>query len=608
LVFKKLLACVCYPEARVQHLDDNAASEFASGALSAPALARAEAHLAHCRDCRALVAALAGDPASDSAAATFPRAPAPPLAELPRRPTTSGDRVGRYLVLSALGAGGMGVVFAAWDPQLGRKIALKLLRSSVAMSSKDARSRLRREAQAIAQLSHPHVVSIYDVGTTDDGALYIAMEFVEGDTLTSWLRSYPRSWREILDVFRQAARGLLAAHSVGLLHRDFKPDNVLVGGDGRVRVTDFGLARSVLLPEEVSQVKPVMSALDAALTATGTVLGTPRYMPPEQLTGPDLDARSDQFSFCVALYEALYGRHPLRNGTSVAMLDHGEHAMPPPDGTKVPAAIGRAVLRGLERDRSRRFPAMGALIDDLEVRTQRSPLRYAGLAAATLLIGGTTAAVVAQRRAPSERPTDFTTIHDLVTEHDRQAVEISALEDKLSHATARIAELEAAQAAAGDKDAEIVRLTGVVAQLQTAIQAARARVRTTRAPAITSDPLDPAVIAIRGCFLEWDDRTREAREGQDATIVAVVTVTPDGVGTAPRIVGTPDEHRAVAGDAGGMSLLEMCVSEQVGRLRFPRSSEELEVEETIRWSGGRVAMSPRILAHRWVPLRRIEVP
>ena len=592
----------------MQHLDDNAASEFVSGALSASALARAEAHLAYCRDCRALVAALAGDPVTDSAAATFPRAPAAPLVELPRRPTTSGDRVGRYLVLSALGAGGMGVVFAAWDPQLGRKIALKLLRTSVAMSSKDARTRLRREAQAIAQLSHPHVVSIYDVGTTDDGALYIAMEFVEGDTLTSWLRSYPRTWREILDVFRQAARGLLAAHSVGLLHRDFKPDNVLVGGDGRVRVTDFGLARSVLLPEEVSQVKPVVSALDVALTATGTVLGTPRYMPPEQLTGPELDARSDQFSFCVALYEALYGRHPLRGGTSVAMLDHGERALPPPDGTKVPAAIGRAVLRGLERDRSRRFPAMGALIDDLEVRTQRSPLRYAWLAAATLLIGGTTAAVVAQQRAPSERPTDFTTIHDLVSEHDRQAVEIAALEDKLVHATARIAELEAAQASIDDKDVEIVRLNGVVAQLQAAIQTARARVRPTRAPAITSDPLDPAAVAIRGCFLEWDDRTREARDGQDATIVAVVTVTPDGAGTMPRIVGTPDEHPAGPGDAGGMSLLEMCVSEQVGRLRFPRSSEELEVEETIRWSGGRVAMSPKILAHRPVPLRRIELP
>ncbi|HEX8107829.1 MAG TPA: protein kinase, partial [Kofleriaceae bacterium] len=329
----------------MEHLDDNAASEFVSGTLSPSALSKVEGHLASCRECRALVAALAADPATDSAAVTFQHLTSvSSVSELPRRPPSSGDRVGRYLVLSALGAGGMGVVFAAWDPQLGRKIALKLLRSSVASSSKDARTRLRREAQAIAQLSHPNVVSIYDVGTTDDGALYIAMEFVEGDTLTSWLKSYPRTWRETVDVFRQAARGLLAAHSVGLLHRDFKPDNVLVGGDGRVRVTDFGLARSVLVPDEAAQAKPVVSALDVALTATGTVLGTPRYMPPEQLTGPDLDARSDQFSFCIALYEALYGRHPLPGGTSVAMLDHGERAAAPPAGSKVPPALARAVL------------------------------------------------------------------------------------------------------------------------------------------------------------------------------------------------------------------------------------------------------------------------
>src|SRR5262249_37302740 len=150
-----------------------------------------------------------------------------------------------------------------------------------------------------------------DVGTTDDGDVYIAMEFVEGDTLSRWLKAYPRSWREIIDVFVQAARGLLSAHRVGLLHRDFKPDNVLVGGDGRVRVTDFGLARSLLSPDEPARARPT-TALNLTLTATGTVLGTPRYMPPEQLTGSDLDARSDQFSFCVALYEALYGRHPLR--------------------------------------------------------------------------------------------------------------------------------------------------------------------------------------------------------------------------------------------------------------------------------------------------------
>src|SRR5947207_8982733 len=155
----------------------------------------------------------------------------------------------------------MGVVFAAYDPQLDRKVALKLLRANLGANAKDARARLKREAQAIAQLNHPNVVGVYDVGTTDDGDVYIAMEFVEGDTLTTWLKRWPRTWREILEIFHQAARGLLAAHGVGLLHRDFKPDNVLVGGDGRVRVTDFGLARSVLAPDDPQRAKSDTTAL-----------------------------------------------------------------------------------------------------------------------------------------------------------------------------------------------------------------------------------------------------------------------------------------------------------------------------------------------------------
>ncbi|TMQ11655.1 MAG: serine/threonine protein kinase [Deltaproteobacteria bacterium] len=365
----------------MDHLDDNAASEFVSGALSPSALARAERHLASCRECRALVAALAGDAGGDSAAVTLQR-DAGSFGPLPRASLTCGDRVGRYLVLSRLGAGGMGVVFTAHDPQLGRKVALKLLRSGLAVSSQDARTRLRREAQAIAQLSHPNVVSIYDVGTTEDGALYIAMEFVEGDTLTSWLRMYPRDWREILDVFRQAARGLLAAHSVGLLHRDFKPDNVLVGGDGRVRVTDFGLARSVLAPDEISQAKPAATPLDVALTATGTVLGTPRYMPPEQLLGPTIDARADQFSFCVALYEALYGSRPFEGKT---FDDLGRSVCegvvrPPPPGSRVSGALHAIVLRGLEVRPGDRFPTMEHLLGELG-RDRARPWRRTAIAA-----------------------------------------------------------------------------------------------------------------------------------------------------------------------------------------------------------------------------------
>jgi len=602
----------------VEHLDDNAASEFVSGSLPPTAVAKVERHLAGCRDCRTLVAALAADSCDDSNARTLrhDRPTASQVAELPRRTLSIGDRVGRYLVLSSLGAGGMGVVFAAYDPQLDRKIALKLLRSGLAGSSKDARTRLRREAQAIAQLSHPNVVSIFDVGTTDDGDLYIAMEFVEGDTLTSWLRKYPRSWREIVDVFVQAARGLFSAHGVGLLHRDFKPDNVLVGGDGRVRVTDFGLARSVLTPDDMSPRGPVMTPLDVELTATGTVLGTPRYMPPEQLTGPELDARSDQFSFCVALYEALFGIHPLADGTSVSMLERGDRALPPPEGTRIPAAIGRAVLRGLERDRARRFPSMGALIDELVPLPRRSPLRTVAVAAAAVvLLGGATAAVIAQQRTPAPPPSPAPlTVEQLLAEREQKERERQNLLEARDRALASDAEVARLTAALAQKDVEIARL-GVALQVAkttiTRLAASRQATRTAaQGPALmVLEALATAQRPIEVCFEDWAERTQGTRdEVPEATVVVGLTVTPEGAGTEAEIVKSPDTHPAIPGGASGMSELEMCISDQVAHVRFVPGAELLEVEVTARWwPPGLVSVSPRIVAHRKVPRRQIEL-
>jgi len=601
----------------LDHLDDNAASEFVSGSLPPSLLGKVEGHLAACRECRALVAALAADPGEDSNAATFrhERLTASQVAELPARKLSVGDRVDRYLVLAPLGAGGMGVVFAAWDPQLGRKIALKLLRSGLPVSSKDARARLRREAQAIAQLSHPNVVSIYDVGTTDDGDVYIAMEFVEGDTLTSWLRNYPRAWREIIDVFLQAARGLASAHGVGLLHRDFKPDNVLVGGDGRVRVTDFGLARSVLTPDEAARSKPVMTPLDVALTATGTVLGTPRYMPPEQMTGHDLDARSDQFSFCVALYEALYGSHPLPGGTSIKMLDHGEEALPPPEGTRIPAAVGRAVVRGLARDRARRFASMSALIDELVPRPRRSPARYAGFAlAAVLLAGGTTAAVLAQQpaRAPSSDPT---TIKLLLEEKDKKEREKQQLLAELEQARVDHAELVRLRAALEEKTEEIRRLEETMS-LMTKVKPPEP----VKKPAHAAGPAQTILVVgaladaqhpIEGCFDEWAERNQGTHdEVSEATLVVVLAVTPDGIGTMPKIMLSPDNHPAVPGSDAvlGLSILELCVSEQIVRVRFPPGPEQLDVEATVLWSQGLVNLSPRVIGHHPAPRHVMELP
>jgi serine/threonine protein kinase len=617
ITFQEVERCGLLRFARVEHLDDNAASEFVSGTLPPSALGKVEGHLASCRECRALVAALAVDAGEDSSAKTFrhERLSASPGAELPRTALSIGDRVGRYLVLSSIGAGGMGVVFAAYDPQLDRKIALKLLRSGFAGSNKDARARLRREAQAIAQLSHPNVVSIYDVGTTDDGDLYIAMEFVEGDTLTSWLKTYPRSWREIIDVFVQAARGLLSAHRVGLLHRDFKPDNVLVGGDGRVRVTDFGLARSLLAPDEVARAKPVMTALDLALTVTGTVLGTPRYMPPEQLTGPELDARSDQFSFCVALYEALYGVHPLPGGTSVSMLERGDKALPPPEGLKIPVAIDRAVLRGLERDRDKRFPSMSSLIDELMPAPRRSPVRTATLAtAAVLLIGGTTAALVAQRPPPApvakespNVPTLSAEIHRLENERDSLLAAIDGLEQRHTgdrETLARIRdELE-------EKTQQIEALEVQIQQLKTdkvrLVQRAR---RLPPAPTI-ADAMASARRPIEGCFAEWAERNEGAPdEVSEATLIIALTVTPDGVGTMPRILSTPDEHPMSSPDGApaAMSLLEHCVSEQLARVRYPRGLDRLEVEVTFQWSPDGVEMTPHVRDRQQAPRGRVDL-
>jgi len=277
-----------------------------------------------------------------------------------------GTKIGRYVILERVGVGGMGVVFAAYDPELDRRVAIKLLASD--LITRESRLRLLREAQAMARLSHPNVVPVYDAGTVD-GQVFVAMEFVQGVTLREWLDAQARPWTDVLEAMRRAALGLQAAHDAGLVHRDFKPDNVMVGDDGRVRVLDFGLARSATLrsdPEDVQATaddgEPKSTALSALLTHEGVVLGTPAYMAPEQREGGDVDARTDQWSFCATLYEALYGTRPFE-GTAV----HAGGVRPPPNSSPVPSSIFAAVARGLELDPDARHPSMGALLDALEL-------------------------------------------------------------------------------------------------------------------------------------------------------------------------------------------------------------------------------------------------
>ncbi|MDC0666228.1 serine/threonine-protein kinase [Nannocystis radixulma] len=277
-------------------------------------------------------------------------------------------QLGRYRLLGRLGQGGMSVVFRAQDPQLRREVAVKLLHSPRGQPDPEQLARLRREAHALGRLSHPNVVQVFEIGEAD-GQTFVVMELVRGTTLREWLRERPREPAEIVEMLAQAGRGLAAAHAAGIIHRDFKPENVLVGADGRARVVDFGLARA----NPGAPAETATGSLEAPLTKSGTVLGTPAFMAPEQLQDPGrADARSDQFSFCVMAHEALYGERPFEDLAAVA----AGTLRPPPAGTKVPATLREPLLHGLRRDPAERWPTMDALLAALALpETAARPAR-----------------------------------------------------------------------------------------------------------------------------------------------------------------------------------------------------------------------------------------
>jgi eukaryotic-like serine/threonine-protein kinase len=350
-------------------LDDNQVVAFIDGQLSSEARAAVEQHLAECADCRRLLAG-AVPPSPDSA--TVPDDRGPRSAEALHQP---GTRLSRYVVERVLGAGGMGVVYEARDPELDRKVALKLLREQLLEPARveALRTRLLREARAMAQLTHPNVVTVYDVGTLGD-RVFIVMELVAGSTLRGWLEARPRSRREVLSVFRRVGEGLAAAHSAGIVHRDIKPENVLVANDGRVLVTDFGLARSAAQP-------PVEAMPDEVgkLTLTGALLGTPAYMAPEQIDGGEATAKSDLFSYCVALYEALYRERPFGGATltEVSAAIREGRVREPPRGADVPLWLRRVLLGGLSADPRKRPASMSTLLHELERDPERRRRRIA---------------------------------------------------------------------------------------------------------------------------------------------------------------------------------------------------------------------------------------
>ena len=303
-------------------------------------------------------------------------------------------RIGRFVVLEELGRGAMGKVYAAYDPELDRRLALKLIRApgNDAAATEKRRTRLLREARAIARLSHPNVVAVYDVGTVGE-EVFVAMELVRGQTLRGWLES-SRTIDAIVEVFAQAGLGLAAAHEAGLVHRDFKPDNVLVGDDGRVRVVDFGLARGT---DEVSTLdegsEPLAESITdgTPLTRTGALIGTPAYMAPEQFAGEPASPRTDQYAFGTTLFESLYDQRP-RRSTSVASLIEGEAVEPgaTTERGQVPGVLREVLRRTLAVSPAERFDTMREVVGAL--RPERSGRRrwlVGGVAVLGALLAGT---------------------------------------------------------------------------------------------------------------------------------------------------------------------------------------------------------------------------
>jgi tetratricopeptide (TPR) repeat protein len=359
-------------------LDEETVVLAALGRLDASDQAEVDAHLDACAACRRLLVAFAqldDDPVGASAAATVAdlrtATPEPAL----------GARIDRYVLGPRLGAGAMGVVHAAHDPDLDRPVAVKILREAVGAGDE----RWLREGRAVARLTHPNVIGVHDVGVAA-GRGYIVMELIEGASLQDWLAAAPRAPAEILTVLVAAGRGLAAAHAAGLVHRDFKPANALVGRDGRVKVGDFGLARA---PD--SSGGGLAGLATGSATRTGALVGTPAYMAPEQLDGAAATAASDQFAFAVSTWEGLTGARPFA-GTTVAALRSAIAAGPPPPPRAMAAPVARALRRALAEAPAARFASLEDLLAALAPRRRRGSAL--GVALAGVALAATTAVVL----------------------------------------------------------------------------------------------------------------------------------------------------------------------------------------------------------------------
>jgi tetratricopeptide (TPR) repeat protein len=473
-------------------------------------------------------------------------------AAVPVRWLVPGDTIGRYRIGQLIGQGGMGVVFSARDPRLSREVALKIIRAELGDGS--YRARVLREAQSLARLSHPNVVPVFDVGI-DLGVVWVAMQRVCGPSLAQWLAEGP-AWPAVIDAFTQAGRGLAAAHAAGLVHRDFKPANAMFDGDpgdARVLVLDFGLAwapqssNTAAAPGEDLRrgaSREPLGLVGQSLTATGSVVGTPPYMAPEQHANAGVDARSDQYALCVSIFEGVFGRRPFAGDLEalVAAKRSGPPARPiDPEG--LPDRVWRVIERGLEPDPAKRWRDVDALLDAL-ADGRRAPRRWPLVfGAAAIASAGMLAA-----RGANEAPEPCAGLEAL---------------DRAWNDTRRDALAEAFVVLGAAKDASWPR---IVARVDDTVAGWRAQAERSCAP-----PFDAATVAcLEGAAFALD-------EALDVLAAAEPTRAARGVRMIESIAVT---HRCDGADAPGPRL-DAAMRRRYERVRALVAAGELDESAAI---------------------------
>lgn len=546
--------------------------------------------------------------------------------------------IGRYVIERRVGAGGMGVVYLATDPKLDRRVALKVLSSKgSSMRRAEASERLEREARALAMVRHPNVVAIHDVGRHDD-AVFVVMEYIEGADLRRWLSETikPRSWKAVVDVLIEAGAGLEAVHAAGLVHRDFKPANVLVAHDQRVLVTDFGLAREAG-PDTGSLSSG--STFSTELTAVGAVMGTPPYMSPELLRGEAASPISDQWAFCVSLWQGLYGRRPFEGHTIRDLretIEAGPPTRPPrssvPRPGSVPRWLHRALLRGLEPDPSLRWPSMDALLRTLR-RGRRGSRRE--LAAAAAVVGAGVLVALSMKGEPVLPCEDGTSrVEGVWSSEAREALQIGGDDYTALHVEQTRARFEHALDEYATRWAEAYQqsctVVGPHAQRGTSAEQATAECIENRlgslqglAELATTSPLDAAradtlaesLPAIEDCTAgRWVPYPTGPGEAERAAALDELTSAIRRERLAERRDGLHERAEALVQDAralGDAYRLARALAEQARTLgpdeldeAFPRLDEALELAIT----AGHDGLAAHIVNHTLLTLLRDPAP